>query len=134
MMIMPMRALRKSEFWLHISLVADEPIITESPKKNNQHNEGDALYLTCKADGYPPPNITWTHLAGNRIVGHGERLQIYSARKEDKGTYTCAASNGFGQDARAYFTISVYCKYTIVDMVEWQKRDLYRVCIMWYFK
>lgn len=55
----------------------------------------DRLNLTCKADGNPPPTITWTRNDNLDNVGRGAELRL-SAVQSWPGNYTCRVSNGIG--------------------------------------
>lgn len=68
--------------------------------------------LTCNADGYPRPTITWRR-AKNAIMpagGHtaqGNVLKIQSAQASDRGTYICVANNGVGSSAQKSISLEV---------------------------
>ncbi|XP_022800751.1 fibroblast growth factor receptor homolog 1-like [Stylophora pistillata] len=65
--------------------------------------EGNNLQLTCIALGRPEPNITWTKekLGNNKgntgVVQEGKLLNIRNVNRNDSGTFTCTAYNGFGE-------------------------------------
>ena len=81
-------------------------------------NEKSFLPLQCEADGYPPPNITWTKLSGNIVIGRSKSYKFTSVQKGDRGYYLCTASNGFGDDADATFYVDVLCEF-------WEEKNLY---------
>ena len=64
------------------------------------------MWLSCTADGFPRPKITWTRLPTNRIVS----MPFTITGKHDEGVYRCTASNGIGNPATADVFISVHCK------------------------
>ncbi|CAH2312973.1 leucine-rich repeats and immunoglobulin-like domains 1 [Pelobates cultripes] len=75
---------------------------------------GATLALQCKANGSPPPRITW--LKGDEPLVLTDRhhftpgnqlLVIRNVVKEDAGKYTCEMSNTLGTE-RAYSRVSVY--------------------------
>ncbi|XP_055524701.1 lachesin-like isoform X2 [Wyeomyia smithii] len=64
--------------------------------------EGEDVKLSCSAEGYPRPSITWKreHGAILPIGGQsfaGNVLSLTSLAKEDRGTYFCLADNGVGK-------------------------------------
>lgn len=68
--------------------------------------------LTCNAEGYPRPTITWRR-AKNGIMpagGHiaaGNVLKIQATRREDRGTYICMASNDVGKPVQKSISLEV---------------------------
>lgn len=74
--------------------------------------ENQPASLTCHADGYPRPTITWRR-AKNAILpqgGHtitGNVLKIQSARPEDRGTYICVANNDVGKPVQKSISLEV---------------------------
>jgi hypothetical protein len=79
--------------------------------KNNQTilKSGETLILTCKAEGYPKPNISW-HKNSQRFDVQGEELEIPNIRHREAGTYKCLADNKIGEPAFSYINIHVEFK------------------------
>ena len=80
--------------------------------------EGDGLQLTCKASGRPEPNITWTkEKPGNQgntsVVQEGEVLTITNINRNDSGTFTCTADNGFGKPEKRRVHVNVTREYAL---------------------
>ena len=69
-------------------------------------NDRDSVTLTCTADGFPAPNITWTRLLDNSSVP--ETFNITG--KQDEGYYRCTADNGIGNPATGDIFITVKSK------------------------
>lgn len=68
--------------------------------------------LTCQADGYPRPSITWRRTKNGILPqgGHsfaGNVLKIESVRREDRGTYVCVANNDVGKSAEKPISLEV---------------------------
>lgn len=64
---------------------------------------GETVALQCKADGSPPPRITWQHndqplrpSDRHHFTADNQLLVITSASPEDAGRYTCLMSNTLG--------------------------------------
>ena len=63
--------------------------------------EGYPLRLDCQARGDPPPAITWTSIAPNKIPEHFNPLEngtllIDQVLSTDGGRYQCVAGNRAG--------------------------------------
>ncbi|KAK7933456.1 hypothetical protein WMY93_004352 [Mugilogobius chulae] len=72
---------------------------------------GQELTLECKANGIPPPRISWLKdgvtLAGSdtrriHTSADGSTLTLLRLSAEDSGTYTCLAVSPSGQDSKIY--------------------------------
>ncbi|XP_031556797.1 protein amalgam-like, partial [Actinia tenebrosa] len=73
------------------------PHITVAPP-NITVVQGDEIVLSCTADGYPPPSISWTKADGVIKAGHtvaGGTLRIPDAIKTDAAKYICTAKNTY---------------------------------------
>lgn len=64
-------------------------------------SEGSNAELTCQADGYPKPTISWKRennavmpTGGNKY--HGNLLKLKTTHRSDRGIYFCIADNGMG--------------------------------------
>ena len=77
-------------------------------------HEGMNRTFTCKATGYPIPNVVWHTVDGSltdrvsvseNILTGGDgstaNLVIRNASREDTGIYTCTANNSIGCDSRS---------------------------------
>ena len=90
--------------------------------------EGDNLQLTCKALGRPEPIITWTvEKLGNQgntgVVQEGEVLTITNINRNDSGTFTCTADNGFGKPEKRTVHVNVTREYTLKNVWIMLNRD-----------
>lgn len=76
------------------------------PPRNLCVKEGATAKFEGRVRGYPEPQVTW-HRNGQTITNGGRflldcgvrgtfSLVIHTVREEDKGKYTCEASNGSG--------------------------------------
>ncbi|XP_031310445.2 myosin light chain kinase, smooth muscle isoform X1 [Camelus dromedarius] len=76
------------------------------PPRNLCIKEGATAKFEGRVRGYPEPQVTW-HRNGQPITGGGRflldcgtrgtfSLVIHAVREEDKGKYTCEATNGSG--------------------------------------
>lgn len=61
--------------------------------------EGETLYLTCDAKGYPTPTVRWEKssvelFSSGRMTVNNENLRITNVSLDDTGLYTCVVTNG----------------------------------------
>ncbi|KAK3718601.1 hypothetical protein QZH41_008397, partial [Actinostola sp. cb2023] len=92
-------------------IFVDPPTIGHHSNINQIINETDSLSLTCTADGYPEPTITWTKSPGTITQPNiGNMYTILSAKRSDTGTYKCTASNGILSDAMTSIQVTVQYK------------------------
>ncbi|PFX17005.1 Protein CEPU-1 [Stylophora pistillata] len=71
--------------------------------------EGANLLLTCEASGRPKPNITWTNKRNSGVVQEGKLLNVTNINRNDSGTFTCTADNGFGEPQSQTVYVNVIC-------------------------
>ena len=95
-------------------------VLTNVPEISGQTTvlEGSNLHLTCNASGRPEPNITWTkEKPGNQgnagVVQEGKVLNITNINRNDSGTFTCTAYNGFGKKESLAVHVNVTCEYAL---------------------
>lgn len=79
---------------------------------------GDNVTLLCSADGIPKPNITWSKLNSMSELPSGAvadegRLQLFSVRSEDSGTYRCQARSVAGNESHN-ITLNVQGKGLVI--------------------
>ncbi|XP_068601864.1 neural cell adhesion molecule 1b [Brachionichthys hirsutus] len=84
---------------------------------------GQPAMLTCAADGYPEPTVTWTR---NEVVleggekysfnDDGSEITIMDVSKLDEGDYTCIAKNKAGESEQE-LSLRVYVKPRITYIV-----------------
>ena len=55
----------------------------------------------CNVEGHPAPKIQWTKGASNAIFSEGT-LDLGSLSYDDKGEYTCTASNAAGSESDSF--------------------------------
>ncbi|XP_071117968.1 protein sidekick-1-like isoform X4 [Haliotis cracherodii] len=89
------------------------------PPRDSKVKDEGILILVCRADGYPTPKVTWRK-SGRLFDDRNRRIYEDSSdgvsilridpvvSRQDRGTYTCIASNGFGEIVRARATIKTY--------------------------
>ncbi|XP_017083975.2 protein amalgam [Drosophila eugracilis] len=88
------------------------PVIAENTLKSTLVTEGQNLELTCHANGFPKPTISWTreHNAVMPAGGHSlaePTLRIRSVHRMDRGGYYCIAENGEGQPDKRLIRVEV---------------------------
>ncbi|XP_074768606.1 immunoglobulin superfamily member 10-like [Athene noctua] len=92
-----------------LSVVAYPPRIAGGRWRLLTAHSGKAAAVTCRAEGRPPPTITWvlankTHVSDSSVGNNGVRVEpdgtliIEEATVYDRGLYTCVAKNPAGTD------------------------------------
>ncbi|CAH3166284.1 unnamed protein product, partial [Porites lobata] len=76
------------------------PVFTKVPPSLATPVQGTAFQVTCQADGYPLPAVTWTRAAmplaaGKTSINQGT-LTINNLSPADNGFYDCVATNVMG--------------------------------------
>ncbi|KAJ7304069.1 hypothetical protein JRQ81_011591 [Phrynocephalus forsythii] len=66
--------------------------------------EGDSLWVLCKAEGYPAVSANWTKPGRKNFPNR--TLELIEVTVEDEGWYTCRATNGQGS-AQGSFNLRV---------------------------
>ncbi|RWS04981.1 titin-like protein [Dinothrombium tinctorium] len=69
--------------------------------------------ITCIADGFPRPQISWRKNK-NVILSHSERFEIKNADYKDRGEYECKAENGVDQILSKTFKITIVGGSTLI--------------------
>ncbi|VDP40246.1 unnamed protein product, partial [Heligmosomoides polygyrus] len=87
----------RPETGAHLRLIVNAAPTLLSPSNHhvNYGAVGEPMSIECKADGVPPPEITWTK--NDKIVSSGPVLQIDKLQKLHAGTYFCLAVNVEGR-------------------------------------
>ncbi|XP_068096859.1 neural cell adhesion molecule 1 isoform X3 [Hyperolius riggenbachi] len=84
---------------------------------NATANLGESVTLSCEADGFPEPEISWTN-RGEMIEDAGDKytfsdnmseMTIHRVEKDDEAEYICVAENKAG-DSEATIHLKVYAK------------------------
>ncbi|XP_068809626.1 hemicentin-1 isoform X3 [Struthio camelus] len=77
--------------------------------QNRQVVVGNPVTLECKAEGNPPPLLTWlkdgvpVRASDNlRILSGGKKLEILNAVEADRGQYLCVATSVAGEQEMKY--------------------------------
>ncbi|XP_076306894.1 cell adhesion molecule Dscam1-like isoform X5 [Tachypleus tridentatus] len=97
--------------------VTEPPFWTEEPTDVTV-TEGGSLSLKCGADGLPPPKVSWSRVDGIGSIqnwktvslgpGNHQMALVFNAiRRDDWGTYECAASNNIGFPLKKVVRIQV---------------------------
>ena len=71
--------------------------------------------IVCSAQCNPPCQFKWIQPEGT--VVDGSNLEISSLSKNDHGTFTCHAGNGYGNNGTKNLTVTVNCKYLMLNTI-----------------
>ncbi|KAH8271228.1 hypothetical protein KR018_002054, partial [Drosophila ironensis] len=88
------------------------PVIAESTPKSTLVTEGQNLEVTCHANGFPKPTISWAR-ENNAVMPAGgfllaePTLRIKAVHRLDRGGYYCIAENGEGQPDKRLIRVEV---------------------------
>ena len=78
---------------------------------------GRNITLTCTANGFPTPNITWTQVFDNGsdsnvlFTGQSGEPFVLLNNRNNAGTYRCTANNGIGSAVNHTVSVTVNCEY-----------------------
>ena len=76
--------------------------------------QGQSLGLiVCSAQCNPPCQFYWIKPDGS--VVDGSNLEIPSLSRNDHGTFTCHAGNGYSNNATKNALVTVNCKYVCLE-------------------
>lgn len=86
---------------LNLSVKHPPVVSEEKTPKSITVKEGDNVDVTCYADGFPKPNISWKRednsiMPAGGTTHRGATLYIRKAHRLDRGGYYCIADNGVG--------------------------------------
>ena len=73
--------------------------------------------IVCSAQCNPPCQFNWIKTDGTVI--DGSNLQIASLSKNDHGTFTCHAGNGYGNNATKNLQLTVNCTYLMLNTISY---------------
>ncbi|KAM9722140.1 hemicentin-2 isoform 3-T3 [Dama dama] len=104
----------RAERWFSLSVLVPPELIGDlDPLTNVTASLHNPLSLFCEATGVPPPEVRW--FRGEEPISPGENtyllaggwmLKLTRAQEQDKGFYSCLASNKAGE-ARRNFSVEV---------------------------
>ncbi|CAJ0610483.1 unnamed protein product [Cylicocyclus nassatus] len=80
---------------LRLVVNATPKVISPTNHQISYSKIGDSLSIECRAEGVPPPEITW--LKDGKIVNTGSVLNITNLEKHHEGHYHCLAVNVEGK-------------------------------------
>ena len=69
---------------------------------------GDEAEMSCISEGVPKPVLAWSFQGEELpILASGQKLRIHATNRSLAGVYTCTASNGIGEPAKANIELRV---------------------------
>ena len=84
--------------------LSDKPEIIEGPQADIMSWMNHKTEITCKAEGTPIPEITWsrngTVVSSTQFRGRVSTLMFTPQEAEDFGVYVCMANNVLGTASR----------------------------------
>ncbi|XP_034116661.1 protein amalgam [Drosophila albomicans] len=93
-------------------LIKTPPSIAGSTPQTQLVTEGQTLEVSCHADGFPTPTISWARVdnaimpAGGHLLNE-PTLRIKTVHRLDRGGYYCIAQNGEGQPDKRLVRVEV---------------------------
>lgn len=70
--------------------------------------------MSCIAEGVPKPVLAWSFRGEELpVLASGQKLRIHATNRTLAGVYTCEASNGVGETARANIELKIKREYHI---------------------
>ena len=114
------------------------PVIT-IPETKHTFNATESNWITCTAEGYPTPDITWLNnnesevdkdrLVTSSVMATGvgnitNKSVTINIRRDDGGVYKCIATNSVGNDTET-INFTVQCKLTVKFTCFWNNTFLF---------
>ncbi|XP_015760644.1 PREDICTED: hemicentin-1-like isoform X4 [Acropora digitifera] len=99
---------------VEVVVVVQPSIIQQERLSSVELNEHDTKLLLCVASGNPKPSYTWKRNGAVIQQGQESNYTITSAKKEDKGLYTCEAVVSvpeLGYTRSASYTVDIKVKF-----------------------
>ena len=101
--------------------------------------ESTAIQETCRAEGYPPPKLTWIRLVSSLPVGKTEvkegNLTIMNLQAVDSGLYQCVATNSLGTKKATmnlfvqrglYMVMAIDCMFVCLSFISANQENIVR--------
>ena len=86
---------------------------------------GQTVKLTCAADGFPTPTLSWKNPNGT-VIKHGTELKItvdvLMKSDQDFGNYTCEATNDVNTDTSTVLVQQI-SKWNVFSLVVYNISD-----------
>ncbi|XP_055843030.1 lachesin [Episyrphus balteatus] len=105
----------------YLDVVIPPDFVAEDTSSDVIVPEGSSVKLTCRAQGYPEPIVTWRREDGNEIVlkdnmgtktqvasFRGEVLKLTKISRSEMGSYLCIASNGVPPSVSKRISLSIH--------------------------
>ena len=92
---------------IYCNFISDLPQFIKKPPSSLTVQEKQNITITCEADGFPPPMVTWyksDHAIDERKTFQRRELRFSEIKFEDRGIYTCEAENLLGS---VQFTVNL---------------------------
>ena len=84
-------------------------VVIEPP---GQITEGSKVTLTCRTDANPPAYYyRWNKNGSNTHLSNSETLSVSPVRYEERGEYSCQATNNYGSTASPSTSLRVLCEF-----------------------
>ncbi|XP_011498140.1 PREDICTED: hemicentin-2-like [Ceratosolen solmsi marchali] len=81
---------------------------------------GEEALMSCVSEGVPKPVLAWSFQGEELpILASGQRLRIQAMSRDLAGIYTCQASNGIGEPARATIELKIKHKPEVTAIRRW---------------
>ena len=85
-----------------VFLFVAPPVLGEVSPSFLIQKEGDNVDLFCEASATPEPTLMWYKdnddlMSSDRVVVHGNRVQLKGVQRTDGGVYSCIFKNSVGR-------------------------------------
>ena len=89
-----------SAFFFYYSFISGLPVFTKVPPPHAAPVQSTTFQVTCQAEGFPRPTVTWSRvgmpLPPGRVEVNQGTLTIKNLIPADSGLYDCVATNIMG--------------------------------------